>query len=138
MKAILVLTLSFLITAAVFAQQQGGPTNTNKNLRFSLQNATKIPLKEIEVKLPDTTLYFSGLKPMNKTAWVNITSAFRYAYIKFMDRHDSTYIYQPIDYVGEPLYTSGCMTFIIRSVDTNTKYWDLGYSLKCPEKPTRK
>lgn len=114
-----------------------------KNLRFSLKNETKIPIKEIKVKLPDTTLFFFTLDSLSRTQWIKVKSAYSYSPIEFKDYKDINYVLQIIDYSGEKLYDSGCMTYVFQ---TRTNEWKhthnsnyiydgtrWGYSLDCNE-----
>lgn len=141
MRAFLVLILSLCITFSNVNSQRISNKQKDKNLKFSLKNETDIPIKEIEVMLPDTTLHFSNLDALSQTEWVNVGHSYRYAYIKFKDSKDSTYIWRPTDYIGEKLYDSGCMTFVFKMNDSIKKlankdsslydYANWSYSLDC-------
>jgi antitoxin component YwqK of YwqJK toxin-antitoxin module len=137
MKALLILVLALCVACNNTTKQIPVIIKTDKNLRFSLENDTKIPIKNIKVGLADTTLYFSSLNAMSKTEWIYVKSSYRYGYIKFFDYNDSIYEWRPKDYMGETLYNNGCMTFVFHMVngfgkyDRNRKYTSWGYSLDC-------
>ena len=103
---------------------------SKSGLKFSLKNDTDFTLKDIKVRLHDTTLFFSKLEPHSQTTWTDIYSSYTYGYMKFTDNNDSTYIQQPVDFVGETLCYKGELTFIIREIDTKTKHIKTTYSLK--------
>ena len=91
----------------------------NHELQFSFKNNTAFELYKIVVGLPDTVLHIDYLAPNDQTEWTKITSSYNYGFLKFKDSRDSVYIMEPIDYVGEILFKSGSMTFIVEKVETS-------------------
>ncbi len=89
----------------------------SRELSFSLKNETDVFLREIKVGLPDTILMYEKLHPNSTTNKILVKCAYSYGYIEFKDNLDSTYMFFPIDYSSEKLYTLGKMTHTIKSID---------------------
>jgi hypothetical protein len=90
----------------------------SKNLQFSLKNNTIFELHNVFIGLPDTNIRINNLMPKSQTNWMPVHSAYRYGALRIEDLRDSIYYYAPIDYVGEELYDTGRMTYIIEYIDT--------------------
>lgn len=69
-------------------------------------------------------LHIDYLAPNDQTEWTKIISSYNYGFLKFKDSRDSVYIKEPIDYVGEILFKSGRMTFIVEKLDTSETNFD--------------
>ncbi|NVK09855.1 MAG: hypothetical protein HWD89_12455 [Tenacibaculum sp.] len=101
-----------------------------KELQFCLYNSTKFQLNNITIGLPDTSLTYKLLDKYNQTKWVNIKSAYHYGFVRFFDKKNRKYYIQPIDYVGETLLEKGQLKFIIKSVDSTNKSFELDSDYK--------
>lgn len=82
-------------------------------LLFSIKNIGQNSIKDIEIHLPDTTLFFSTLKAQSQSEWVCVKSAYSYAYLKYKDEKDSSCVQRIKDFVGEILYEKGKMTYVV-------------------------
>lgn len=64
---------------------------------------------------------FENLKSGHSTNYINVSGTYRYCFVKVIVENDMIE-YRPIDYVGETLYKSGKMTFLLKmSIDGNNK-----------------
>lgn len=97
-------------------------------LRFALTNNLDGEIKNVEVRLPDTTLFFTTVKSHTKTKWVKVSRAYSYGYMKFRNQHDSEMVYLPMDYTGEKLYKGGFMQYIVYHPDSLKQQIGTAYS----------
>jgi len=49
---------------------------------------------------------------------IQVESAYNYGFIRFYDEKNREYYQQPIDYVGETLFKTGNIKYIIKSIDS--------------------
>jgi hypothetical protein len=101
---------------------------SGQRLKFAVTNRLDSDIHNVEVRLPDTTLFYASVKRQSKTDWVEVSRAYSYGYIKFRDAHDSEIVFMPIDYTGAKLYSKGHMQFILYYTDSATRTIGTGYS----------
>jgi hypothetical protein len=88
-------------------------------LKFAITNQLDTEIRNVEIRLPDTTLFYASVKSKTLTPWVKVSRAYSYAYIKFVNQHDSEIVFIPVDYVGEKLYKNGYMQYIVYYPDSS-------------------
>lgn len=98
-------------------------------LLFSIKNVGENSLKDIEIHLPDTTIFYSTLKAQTQSEWVCVKSAYSYAFLKYKDEKDSSFVQQIKDFVGETLYEKGKMTYVV-NYDPKDKKFEWTYTIQ--------
>jgi hypothetical protein len=97
-------------------------------LKFAVANHLSEEITNVEVRLPDTTLFFASVKPKTKTDWIRVTRAYAYGYMKFKNGHDSEIVFLPVDFTGEKLYKGGYMQFMLYYPDSSSRSIGTAYS----------
>ena len=94
-------------------------------LQFRLYNSTELELNNIRIVFPDAVLTYERLGKHSQTEWSSIEAAYRYGLVEFYDNANREYLLLPIDYVGEKPFEKGAMTFVIKSIDTLERSFEL-------------
>ena len=81
---------------------------SKKEVGVVFKNESKEDFKELQVKILDKEFTFFNLKAGQKTKKVIVSKTYSYCYARAITLID-TVICQPIDYVGEKLYTHGSL-----------------------------
>lgn len=102
----------------------------NKNLRFKLYNQSEYKLENVTIGLPDTVLIYPYLDRQTQTNWTYVKSAYHYGFVRFFDTKGNKYFIQPVDYVGEKAFENGDLIFIVKSIDSVNKIFELDFDYK--------
>src|SRR5205085_8106762 len=76
-------------------------------------NNSSTDLKQLDVNIQGKEMTFENLRSGRSTNYIKVPSTYRYCFIRIITEND-TLISTPIDYVGETLYKTGKMTFILK------------------------
>ena len=84
-------------------------------------NKSSADFKQVDVNIQGKEMTFENLKSGHSTNDIKVPSTYRYCFIRIITESD-TLMLRPIDYVGETLYKTGKMTFILKiSSSSNNK-----------------
>jgi hypothetical protein len=108
MRPIIAITILLIITSC------SGP-----RLKLALTNHTDTEIRNVEVRLPDTTLFYTSVKPHTQTEWVKVWRAHSSAYLKFRDQSDSERVYIPMISDADKLYKNGYLQYIVYHPDSS-------------------
>ena len=86
-----------------------GFDNKQRGVYVTFKNASKETFKSLHVKIRGQDYFFSDLKSGMSTKPISVEKTYRYCYAEVVTKRD-TLTFQPIDYVGETLHTSGSLT----------------------------
>jgi hypothetical protein len=112
---ILVLSILFL---------QGSSQQKEQGVLLSFKNDSKEEFKRLRVSVRGKEYIFFKVKRGATTKPILVESTYRYCYAEVITKKDTLYC-QPVDFVGETLFTSGKLTINLYIFPENGKTRDL-------------
>ena len=111
-----------LVLSILFLQESSQQKEQCVLLRF--KNDSKEEFKSLLVRVHGKEYSFSKLNRGETTKPILVESTYRYCYTKVNTQKDTLYC-QPIDFVGETLFTSGKLTMTLYMYQEKSKTRDL-------------
>jgi hypothetical protein len=91
---------------------------TKQNVHVKFKNATSEDFKELYVNIFGEEYTFFNIEKGETTKPIHVKKSARYCYPKAITAKD-TVICQPIDYVGEKIFTQGKLLMIFEIITTD-------------------